>query len=162
MRNVEYVYTTGMTEHAVRERLEASTVGVLAFAHDGESYALPMAHALDGDRLLFRFGETEDSQKIAFADETTMATYTVFEYEDPEDSWSIVVRGTLEQVDVQPDDATINELFPPFRVFDESIDDIRYDVYELRIEELTGRESIEHEKRERIAADDLLQADDEE
>lgn len=146
MDHVEYIYTGGLSAEESRARLESAEVGVLAFARRGDSYAIPMAHVLDGDRLLFRFGDDPESWKMAYAAETITATFTVYEYGDPEDSWSVLARGPIEQTDLHPDDATLNELFPPFRLFNESIDDLTYDIYELRIEELTGRESLTHEE----------------
>lgn len=143
MDQVEYVYTGGLPEAVARDRLAAADVGVLALADHGEAYAVPMAHVLQDDRLLFRFGDDPGSEKVAFAAETTTATYTVFEYTDPTDSWSVLVRGPIRRTDLHPDDATLNELFPPFRIFGEEVDEITYDMYELEIEELNGREVIQ-------------------
>jgi len=142
MNQVEYIYTGGLSQDVARERLATAEVGVLALAESGESYAIPMGHVLDGDRLLFRFGDEPDSAKAAFAAETTTASFTVFDYTAPDDSWSILARGPIERTDLEPTDTTVNELFPPFRLFDESVKEVEYDIYELRIEELTGRETV--------------------
>lgn len=143
MDQVEYIYTGGLPQDDARERLAAADVGVLALADDGESYAIPMGHVLDGDRLLFRFGDEPDSTKVAFAAETTTATFTVYDYTAPDDSWSVIARGPIERTALDPEDATVNELFPPFRLFDESIDEVQYDFFALTIEELTGRETLD-------------------
>lgn len=143
MSAVEFVYTGGLTREDASERLDAADVGVLALADRGESYAIPMGHALVGDRLLFRFGDVPDSRKAAFAAETTVATFTVFDYTAPDDSWSVVARGPIERIDLDPTDATVNERFPPFQLFDEAVDEVEYEFFALTIEELTGRETIE-------------------
>lgn len=145
MDHVEYIYTGGIPQEDARERLADAEVGVLGLADAGDAYAIPMGHILVGDRLLFRFGDEPDSDKVAFASTTATATFTVFDYTARDDSWSVVARGPIRRTDLHPDDATINERFPPFRVFDESVDELSYDVYELEIEELTGREAISSE-----------------
>lgn len=143
METVDYVYTGGLTETEARERLADAAVGVLALARDGEAYAIPMGHVLEGDRLYFRFGDQPDSQKVAYAAATTTATFTVYDYPSPHDSWSVVARGPIRRTDETPIAATLNERFPPFRVFDESISEVSYDIYELEIESLTGRAALQ-------------------
>lgn len=151
MRHVQYVYTGGLKPAAARRHLADARVGVLALARDGESYAIPMGHVLEDDRLLFRFGNEPDSMKAAFAEATTTATFTAYHGgahdgdDDHGESWSVVARGPIRRTDRHPDDATLNELFPPFRFFDEDVADVEYDIYELVIEELTGREAIPEE-----------------
>ena len=145
MDRVDFIYTAGLPDEDARRKLGEGTVGVLALADSGDAYGIPVSYVLDDDRLLFRFGVEPESTKVAYAAETATATFTIYEYSGPEDSWSVVVRGPIRRLDDRPDDETINELFPPFRVFDEEIEDVEYELYELEIEELTGRASIAEE-----------------
>ena len=145
MDQVDFIYTAGLPEEDARRKLAEGTVGVLALADSGDAYAIPIAYVLDDDRLLFRFGDEPESAKVAYAAETTTATFTIYEYGGPGDSWSVVVRGPIRRLDDHPEYSTMNEQFPPFRVFDEAIEDVEYDLYELEIEELTGRESVAEE-----------------
>ncbi|WP_245550154.1 hypothetical protein [Halopiger xanaduensis] len=51
MDRVEYVYTIGITDEEVEDRLERVDSGVLVLAADGDAYAVPAAHHYDADSL---------------------------------------------------------------------------------------------------------------
>ncbi len=138
MEHVEYVYTFGMTDAEVEQYLRDGEVGVLSLADDGDAYAVPVGYHYDGERLLVRLGERDDSTKMDYLETTGTATLVVYEKESEEDSWSLLARGKL--VELPPEtDREINEQFEPFRLFDESVEDVNAAVFELRMEEVTGR-----------------------
>ena len=138
MEHVEYVYTFGMTTAEVGESLREGEVGVLALANGSDAYAVPVGYHYDGERLLVRLGERDDSTKMDFLESTGTATLVVYEKESETSSWSVLVRGKL--VALPPEsDREINEQFEPFRLFDEGVEEVDAAVYELRMEEVTGR-----------------------
>jgi hypothetical protein len=143
---VDYVYTVGMDATAVDERLRAAATGVLALADGGRAYAVPVSiHLVDG-RVYLRLsdesgvGDAETSRKLAFVDATDEAALVCYAA-DGDDSWSVLVTGPIEPVDAvdDVDAASINEAFGPLRVFDETIEDVRLHLYELRPTSVTGR-----------------------
>lgn len=136
----EFVYTFGMETAEMNERLRAGRVGVLSLASGGDSYAVPVAYHYDGARLYLRLGEHDDSEKMAYLGSTARATFLLHEFADPSSSWSIVVRGRLHRLaDDAFSEAEINERFAPIRVFGEDIGDLEQAIYEIEIEEATGR-----------------------
>ncbi|WP_336022929.1 pyridoxamine 5'-phosphate oxidase family protein [Halobellus salinisoli] len=150
MEHIEYAYTCGMDDEAVRERLETTETGVLALSKNNDSYAVPLAHYYDGEGLYFRLGVTEGSTKQAFLDATETATYVLYDTEPTEDarefdSWSVVVSGALSEIPNAEHDrfdtAEINSQFSPIRVFGEEIDEIDIRILELEIESIAGRET---------------------
>lgn len=146
MEHVEFTYTAGMDEESVRARLRAAETGVLALADGSDAYAIPMAfHYDDGDSILLRVGRFPGSEKIAYIEATGRACFVVYEYESPRESWSVLLTGTLHPVslgDDRFDEAEINRRFPDLRVFDEDIAELEIELYELRIDTVTGRETV--------------------
>ena len=140
MENVEYVYTFGMDETELEGKLRDADTGVLSIARDSDSYAIPVSFHYDGERLLLRFGVEEGGEKMPFMEGTGTASFVVYEAAGDE-SWSILVRGHLEPASESLDDAAINERFVPLRVFGESISDVEPELYELRMESVTGRKT---------------------
>ncbi|WP_276302021.1 pyridoxamine 5'-phosphate oxidase family protein [Halorussus lipolyticus] len=138
MEHVEYVYTFGMTDEEVDEYLRENEVGVLSLADGGDAYAVPVGYHYDGQRLLVRLGERDDSTKMAYLDSTDTATLVVYEKDDEQSSWSVLVRGTLRELPPESD-REVNEQFEPFRLFGERIEDVDAAVYEMEIAEVTGR-----------------------
>ena len=142
MDHVDYVYTTGMDEAEVDRRLRETGHGVLALADGDDAYAVPLNYHYDGERLLVRLSEEPDSEKVARARTTEVATFVVYGV-DGDDSWSVLVRGPLERCERGFDDAELNERFPPFRLFDEPVEDVEMAVYELRPTSVTGRQTVD-------------------
>ena len=144
--HVEYTYTTGMTDEEVDERVREAEFGVLSLAREGEAYAIPVAfHSGDG-RVLLRLGADEDSEKMEFLETTDRATLLLYEAPREDESWSVLLRGPIERLSREEraaiTDADINEWFPPFRVFGESIDEIEYELFELDPDTVTGRRTV--------------------
>jgi len=147
MEHVEFTYTGGLDREVVQERLASAETGVLALAEDGDAYAIPLAFHYDGeDAILLRLGEFEGSEKMSHIAATERACFVVYDYASPTDSWSVLVTGPLVRVpedEERFDDAEINRRFPDIRVFDQDIAEVDVVLYELRIESMTGRETVE-------------------
>lgn len=147
MDHIEHVYTTGMDEESVETHLRATDYGVLALARDGEAYAIPVAYHYDDEgRVLLRLGVTADSEKVAFLETTDRATLVV-EGTDGTDRWSVIARGPVRRLPAEEaaalDAADVNERFAPFRVFDEAVEDIEYELFALDPDAVTGRHTME-------------------
>ena len=140
MEHEEYVYTFGMGEGELNELLYTGRIGVLALADTGNAYAVPVAYDYDGESLVVRLADHEGSTKMEFLEATDTATFVVHDAGTP--SWSIVVRGTLSERD-DYDEARINSAFAPVRLFGEAVDETETNVYELEMEEVTGRRTEE-------------------
>lgn len=143
LEHVSFVYTTGMDEAEVEARLSEAATGTLALAKDDESYALPVALNWDGESVNLRLGIDPDSDKTAFLEATQTATIVCYGYDDVEESWSVIVRGPLRNCGppgtTDHDEAWVNEVFPPLRVFDESIDELEPVLFQISPDEISGR-----------------------
>ncbi|MFO8115371.1 MAG: pyridoxamine 5'-phosphate oxidase family protein [Halorubrum sp.] len=143
MEHAEYVYTSGMSESDVDEYLRAGEHGVLGLADDNDAYTVPLSYHYDGDRFLLRMSEhDDDSEKGRFIETTETATFVCYEASTTE-SWSIHVRGPLREWEGDVDEKTLNEWFQPFRLFDEAIENVGFTLYELGMETVAGRETVE-------------------
>jgi len=147
MDHVEYVYTGGIDADEVDDLVRDRDHGVLSLARDDEAYAVPVNYHYDGERVRFRLGADPEDKKIAFATATTTATLVVYDVGGPEDAWSVVVRGPIRRLTdderAAVDDAEINEDFPPFHLFDETVESVDIALYELDPDEITGRRTVE-------------------
>lgn len=139
MGDLQYTYTRGMDDEAVTNRLADAETGVLALAAGDDAYAIPVAFQCENDRVYFRLAIHEGSEKAAYLESTARAALVVYDTEPPDDSWSIVLRGPIRPSEREVDDAAINALFTPLRVFDEAIEGIEPTIYELAVETVTGR-----------------------
>jgi hypothetical protein len=137
MEHVEYVYTVGMDAAEVDDYLRAGSHGVLALADGDDAYAVPLSYHYD-DRLLLRVSTHDDGEKRRYLDTTDTATFVAFAA-DGDRSWSIHVRGPVGEWPGTVDEATLNEWFPPFRLFDEAVEDVAIALYELEMETVVGR-----------------------
>ncbi|MFC6733408.1 MULTISPECIES: pyridoxamine 5'-phosphate oxidase family protein [unclassified Haladaptatus] len=141
--HIEYTFTEGMSERDVDRMLKSTETGVLALSRGGEAYAIPVAFHYDGERIIIRLGRHQGSEKMAFIETTTQACLTCYDYDPPDDSWSIIARGSLRELTgaerATYDDATVNEAFIPIRIFGEATEELEPALFELEIRELTGR-----------------------
>ncbi|RLM68016.1 pyridoxamine 5'-phosphate oxidase family protein [Halorubrum sp. Atlit-8R] len=143
MEHVEYVYTSGMSESDVEARLRSGEHGVLALASDGDAYATPLSYHYDGDRLLLRVSDHDgDDEKGRFLAATDTATFVCYAASTDE-SWSVHVRGPVSRSERRVDEATLNEWFQPFRLFDEAVEDVAFTLYELEMETVIGRATVD-------------------
>jgi nitroimidazol reductase NimA-like FMN-containing flavoprotein (pyridoxamine 5'-phosphate oxidase superfamily) len=142
MDHVDYVYTSGMDESDLDTRLREETSAVVALADGDEAYAVPLSYHYDGDRLLLRISTHDDNaEKRRFLETTETATFVLYA-DDPGSSWSIHVRGPIRKWDDDPDETTLNQWFPPFRLFDEAVGDVSFSLYELEMDTVIGREQV--------------------
>ena len=143
MEHVEYVYTSGMSESEVDSRLRGGEHGVLGLANGDDAYAVPLSYHYDGDRLLLRVSEHDgDGEKGRFLETTDTATFVCYEASTDE-SWSVHVRGPIRRWERTVDEATLNEWFQPFRLFDEAVENVAFALYELRMETVIGRTTVD-------------------
>jgi hypothetical protein len=143
MEHVEYVYTVGMDATEVDDYLRAGSHGVLALADGDDAYAVPLSYHYDGERLLLRVSaHGDDGEKRRYLDTTDTATLVCFAA-DADGSWSVHVRGPVVEWDGTADETTLNEWFPPFRLFDEAVEDVTFTLYELDMENVVGRRTTE-------------------
>ena len=147
MDHVESVYTGGIDADEVDDLLRDRDHGVLSLARDDEAYAVPVNYHYDGERVRFRLGADAESTKIAFADRTTTATLVVYDVTASGEAWSVLVRGSIDRLTEAErgavTDAEINEDFPPFHLFDETVESVDIALYELIPDEITGRRTVE-------------------
>lgn len=147
MEHVEYIYTAGMDRETAEQRLRETETGVLSFADGDDAYAIPLAHHYEGgDSVFFRLGVDEDSEKVDYIEATDRACYVVYGFDAHDDSWSVLVRGEISPVstgDERFDVAEINQQYPEIRVFDEDVAELEIRLYELRVETITGRMTVE-------------------
>lgn len=140
MDHISYVETIGMDERDLAEHLHAVEAGVLALADGGDAYAVPVSFRYDDGRLLLRLTDDGDSEKLAFARATDSATFVAFG-EDGNDSWSVLARGPLDELDDDETEELLEDpdAFGAVRVFDEAVAELEIRVFELEAETITGR-----------------------
>ena len=140
MDHISYVETVGMDERGLEGHLDEVEAGVLALAADGDAYAVPISFRYDDGRFLLRLTDAGDSEKLAFARSTESATFVAFG-QDGNDSWSVLARGPLVELDDEETAALLSdpESFGPIRVFDEDPSGVDVRVFELEVESITGR-----------------------
>lgn len=143
MEHVEYVTTVGMDDETVDDYLRRGNHGVLALADGDDAYAVPLSYHYDGTRFLLRVSSHGDeSRKRHYLDTTDTATFVCFAA-GADESWSIQVRGPVREWSGTADEATLNEWFPPFRLFDESVEELTFTLYELDVESVIGRRTAD-------------------
>lgn len=146
MDHIEYTYTAGLDREIIERLLEERRHGVLSLAKGNDAYAVPLSYFYDGSLLYIRVSEEPDSTKQGFIDHTETAAFTVYEVQNEEDSWSVLIRGTIRRLSDEErsefTDSVMNERFPPFRLFDETVPDVEMALYELTPIEIVGRKTI--------------------
>lgn len=135
MEPLVYVETVGMTQEEAADHLHETLSGALALADGGRSYAVPVAHAFDGETLYVRLTDDGESEKIAFLEATEEATFVCYG-EEGNESWSVVIRGALTEISPEQFDRTP---FSTMRMFDEPLDEVRVRVFAFEEPRVTGR-----------------------
>ncbi|MCU4925925.1 pyridoxamine 5'-phosphate oxidase family protein [Halobacteria archaeon AArc-dxtr1] len=145
MDRIEFVYTLGMSNEEVETYLKRIGTGVLSLASDDDAYAIPVAHHYEDETLYVRLSTDGSSTKQSYLEETETACLTLYDVDPPRESWSVVVTGSLRQLDNPEregfDAATVNDSFLELRVFDEDIEAIDLKLYEFEIDTITGRKT---------------------
>lgn len=132
-----------MDDNELDQALMEIGYGTLALTQDGEAYGVPVSFGYDGDRLflyLFQFGE--ESKKLGYRDQTQRASLTVIDVESRTEWRSVIVTGTLREVENHETDhaqAVIddNAWFPTFFPPDSPVTGVQWT--ELQIEAVSGR-----------------------
>ncbi|WP_435065454.1 pyridoxamine 5'-phosphate oxidase family protein [Halobaculum sp. EA56] len=137
-----------MTDGEIADALADIGYGTLSLQGESGPYAVPVSFGYDGDAVytyLLRFGE--ESRKIDAAERSERACLTAFEVESRFDWRSVVVAGTLEEVDdaeyaeeVMDDNAWHPSLFASAAT--EPMTEVRR--VRLRIDEASGRKGEEY------------------
>jgi uncharacterized protein len=142
---IGYVYTFGMDDAELLEALEATDTGVLALASEGSAYAIPVGCYYEDGALYVRLTDDGASRKLSYLETTTEACLLLYAVEPPDRSWSVLALGPIRELADEDreafDEATMIERFGKPRIFDEDLDALEWSVYELEIEELTGRKT---------------------
>lgn len=154
MFDADYTHTRGLTEAELRERITGAGTGVLALAEGDDAYAVPLSHAVEEDRLLFRLGTAPESRLRRTVETTASACYVCYDTEptdDPRgiDSWSVLVEGPIAVLsDAERDGydpADLNRLFEPVRVFDEAIEEMTVELAVMDLDGASGRATVDAE-----------------
>lgn len=140
MDQFAYAFTAGLDREAIDDRLRTAETGVLSLADGDDAYGIPVAYHWDGDRFVFRLGDHPDSEKMAFLASTDRASFLVYQYTAPEDSWSVLATGRLQELPAdETDELEQRDDFLPLRLFGEAVPDVEPVLYALEVETLTGR-----------------------
>ncbi|WP_318570098.1 pyridoxamine 5'-phosphate oxidase family protein [Salinigranum marinum] len=139
---------THMDADEIAAFLDTQETGVVSFADDDDSYAIPVSFASDVDdeggaaELYFRFGFAPGSEKRAYLDASDHVSFVV--YDDTAAGWkSVVARGRLEAVSARSLDAIVAEAvhgldIPYFAVHDSPVGELHFTLVRLDATELTG------------------------
>lgn len=142
---IGYVYTFGMGEDEIEAALETTDTGVLALASSGSAYAIPVGCYYEDGSLYVRLTDDGASRKLSYLEATTEACLLLYAVGPSDGSWSVVALGPIRELTGEEreafDEATMIERFGKPRIFDEDLDALEWSVYELEIEELTGRKT---------------------
>ncbi len=147
MDRIEYVYTVGITDDEVESRLEETDTSVLGLASADDAYAIPVAHHYENGRLYLRLSSESEDTKLSYIEDTNAACLTLYDVDEAGDSWSVIATGPVRKLTGDEreafDPTAVNRSFLQLRVFDEDIEAIELEIYELEIETLTGRKTVE-------------------
>ena len=132
-----------MTESELDSYLRTGEHGVLALAKENDAYAVPLSYHFDGDIFLIRVSEDDDeSEKGRFFKTTKTATFVCYQSSEDE-SWSVHIQGSLQKWDGDVAEASLNDWFQPFRLFDEAVESVDFVLYELEMESVIGRKTVD-------------------
>jgi nitroimidazol reductase NimA-like FMN-containing flavoprotein (pyridoxamine 5'-phosphate oxidase superfamily) len=127
-----------MSDEELRETLRANDTGVLGLADEGRSYTVPVSYHYDGESVWLRLSDDGDSEKMAFVDTTSEASFLVYGVE-AERSWSVLLRGNLRRDDDAFEADALRDHFSDLRIFDEDIAEVQLALFEFVPSEVTAR-----------------------
>lgn len=142
-------YGIEMTTEEIAEFLTRRGHGVLSFGGD-TPYGLPMSFGYDvmDNRCIFQLVFDDASRKRAYIEDSDSVSLVVYEWTGPDDWRSVVVEGQLQEIENDTPDAVQAEVvFGEYAtvvglsVFNEPIEELEPEWYELQIEEMTGYQS---------------------
>jgi hypothetical protein len=134
-----------MSHEEIVEFLGTGGTGVVAFAKDGDSYAIPISYGFDAEDegLYLRLAFDSESEKREYVDATGDVSVVVHEQTD--EGWkSVVARGRLSEVTEAALDSTVVEAMrtmdiPFVTIYDKPSAELDFEMYRLVPDELTGR-----------------------
>lgn len=135
-----------MGEEAIRTLLDRRGHGVLSMGTENRGYGIPISYHYDpqNDRIVVGMAKLPESKRSKFAAKTDEATLTVYEYHDV-DTWeSVIITGTLHQIEEAevPDRLAALFFYPEGPETDGkmvNLDQFERVWYELRIGDVSGR-----------------------
>ncbi len=139
-----------MEDDEVDDLLTRKGTGTLAFADGDEAYSLPVSFGYDReDRSLYlMLGYAPRSEKREWVRNTETACLTVYEMYEDHEARSVVVRGSLEELDRTNYKRSLeslsgNAMFTVLHWSGAFLDETDIEMYELRPDTVTGR-AFEH------------------
>ena len=135
-----YIYTVGMDDEEVAARLRDRRTGVLSLAAEGDPYAAPVSYAVDdGGSVFLRLGDDRKRRHLDSLADGAEVCFLVYEDRPVDESWSVVLRGSLVEVD----ESVVPDTFGVFHLFDEDVDDLSLRYFRLLETERTGRRACD-------------------
>ncbi|SFR57394.1 hypothetical protein SAMN04487947_2425 [Halogeometricum rufum] len=137
--------SVAMSHEETVEFLGTGGTGVVAFAKDDDSYAIPVSYGFDAEQesLYLRLAFDSESEKREYVDAPGAVSVVVHEQTD--EGWkSVVARGRLTEVTEAALDSTVVEAMrtmdiPFVTIYDEPTTELEFEMYRLVPDELTGR-----------------------
>ena len=138
-----------MNESDVAEYLTRQGHGVLTFSGE-KPYGVPISFAYDeqNNRCVFQLLSTALSRKAARLRESDAATLIVYEWNTPDDWRSVILEGSLEEIEPESTDAiAAAEVFAEHasmigsEIFAGPLEELDVQWYGLRIDAISGYHS---------------------
>lgn len=134
-----------MTDAEVDALLRTQGFGVLSMADGGVGYGVPLSFGYADERMFFVFQrQAAESRKKQFTETTERASFLVTDVESKHDWASVILTGTLRQVDADDWDELVDALeanawFPS--LFSEADPMQNWLGYEFVVEDTSGLKS---------------------
>ncbi|WIV65810.1 pyridoxamine 5'-phosphate oxidase family protein [Natrialbaceae archaeon AArc-T1-2] len=137
---------TELSHEACEEILRDRGTGVLSLASGDEAYAVPISFGYAGETetvYVSFLGYSADSEKVAFAEDTSRASLVTYDVRGKFDWTSVVVRGPIREIDDDEWDGLVdaiedNAWYPS--LFSTSDPQGKLRGFALTVEELSGLE----------------------
>jgi len=141
-------YGVELSDAEVTSFLESRGVGTLAFGDEDGAYSIPMSFGYDSvnDRLVLQMAVGEDNRKTRYVEKGNRVSLSAYDWNSIDDWRSVVVRGTLHRVPAE-ETSTVAGIFAAhaniasLEVFRQPLDEVELAWYELRVEDIHGRQA---------------------
>ena len=126
--------SAAMDDAAVTAFVGQGGTGVLALAAEDRPYATPVSYGFEPAAKTFylRLGFRDGSEKRAFLERSAEARFVI--YDRDATGWTPDIATTLRDAEL-----------PLFDLWDEPTESLRFQIYRLDVESLTGRTTINRE-----------------
>ena len=134
-------YGKTMGQHEIEEFLNDQATGVLSLSNDGRAYGIPVSFAFDEEtrRVIMDLGFAEGSKKRTFIETTNEVCLTAYDWRSPTDWRSVVVTGSLTQLDeADVDDEIQGWYYDVAKDIDIQKGNIELEWYELTADDISG------------------------